>query len=154
MTHRWKMPLCHVALTIPLFSLVAADGGDTIKSLYETDPVEPRMKQLVDVVKLPQFVHTLAQYLPANRLTVLLAATGRKSVRESWALQHRQHQAFAAFMQQWHKEQIDVLITPANVMPAARQGTCSDLTICCWPTFLFNLLDMPAGIVPITTVTV
>lgn len=61
---------------------------------------------------------------------------------------------YRQLMATWRAEGFDAVLTPSNVMPACRQGTCSDLTLCCWPTFLYNLFNMPAGILPVTTVTV
>lgn len=59
---------------------MSADGGDNVKSFYESNPVEPRMAALVNLVKLPQFVHTVGKYLPTSRLVMMLANTGRKTV--------------------------------------------------------------------------
>jgi hypothetical protein len=42
--------------------------------------VDSRIAPLVNLVKLPQLVHTLAAYLPASRYTTIVAATGKKTV--------------------------------------------------------------------------
>lgn len=38
--------------------------------------------------------------------------------------------------------------------PCWLKGMCSDLTPAVWPTFIFNLLNLPAGVLPVTRVTV
>lgn len=73
---------------------------------------------------------------------------------EAWKLNSQLLESYATLMDLWTEKGIDAILTPANVMPAARHGHCSSLTPACWPTFLFNLFDMPAGIVPVTRVTV
>ncbi|EDQ92809.1 uncharacterized protein MONBRDRAFT_21956 [Monosiga brevicollis MX1] len=77
----------------------------------------------------------------------------RHQVSEAWHLAADADEVHAEFMALWHSLNLDGLITPASVMPPPKQGTCSDLTPGCWPTFIFNLLDMPAGIIPATRVT-
>lgn len=75
-------------------------------------------------------------------------------VQEAWSHYNSVIGEYAGFMDLWTEEGIDAILTPANAMPAARHGHCSGLTPACWPTFIFNLFDMPAGIVPVTRVTV
>mmetsp|Transcript_24722 Transcript_24722/g.21889 ORF Transcript_24722/g.21889 Transcript_24722/m.21889 type:complete len:123 (+) Transcript_24722:1529-1897(+) len=47
---------------------------------------------------------------------------------------------------------IDAFITPGSANPAFKHGTSCGLEFASCYTFVFNLLDFPAGIVPITTV--
>src|SRR4051812_4994361 len=50
------------------------------------------------------------------------------------------------------KDNLDVLIAPGLSLPAFPHGASGDLTPSCSYTFLYNLLNFPAGTVPITTV--
>jgi len=50
------------------------------------------------------------------------------------------------------KNNIDLLLTPVNGLPAYRHGQSAELFLSCSYTFLFNILHLPAGIVPMTLV--
>lgn len=56
------------------------------------------------------------------------------------------------FMTTWNEKEIDVLISPVTPCTALLKGTSkylvNQLTFCCFQ----NVLEMPAGVVPITTV--
>jgi fatty acid amide hydrolase len=48
--------------------------------------------------------------------------------------------------------QLDAVICPAHALPAVRHGAYTDITFSASYTLLYNLLDWPAGVVPITHV--
>jgi fatty acid amide hydrolase len=46
----------------------------------------------------------------------------------------------------------DAVVCPGSALPALRQGTAARLVLAAAPCLLANLLDLPAGAVPVTTV--
>jgi fatty acid amide hydrolase len=46
----------------------------------------------------------------------------------------------------------DALICPVSALPALRHGTAARLVLAAVPCMLANLLDLPAGVVPVTRV--
>ena len=50
------------------------------------------------------------------------------------------------------KYNLDAIIMPGFAMPAVKHGFSNDLPSAACYTFLWNILDFPAGSLPITTV--
>ena len=73
---------------------------------------------------------------------------------QEWRLNSKLLEQHKLLMDLWEKEGIDAMLTPAVAMPAARRGYCGQLPHPCWPTAIFNIFDMPAGVLPVTRVTV
>ncbi|MDA1202598.1 MAG: amidase family protein, partial [Planctomycetota bacterium] len=46
----------------------------------------------------------------------------------------------------------DAIVCPVSAVPALRHGTAARLVLAATPCLLANLLDLPAGAVPVTTV--
>ncbi|EGD82503.1 hypothetical protein PTSG_03151 [Salpingoeca rosetta] len=140
-------------LALLYYAIVSGDGGDTVLKELENQDVDKRIQSLIRIVRAPQFVHSLARFLPTNKVTDVLSMTGRKTVYELWQHHLAAKEERAAFLRRWESARLDALVCVSSVMPAGRQGTCSELTPTVWPTFIFNLLNMPAGVVPVTHVT-
>jgi len=54
------------------------------------------------------------------------------------------------FMEKWSAEGLDALVCPVMPFPAVSGHWASQLNVCLSYTTLYNLLDMPGGVVPIT----
>jgi len=57
------------------------------------------------------------------------------------------------WMKEWDELGLDLVITPASLMPAPLKGVIGEIPSATRPYHPFNLLNMPAGIVPTTKVT-
>eukprot|EP00049_Salpingoeca_infusionum_P010625 m.183643 g.183643 ORF g.183643 m.183643 type:complete len:588 (+) comp14696_c0_seq2:132-1895(+) len=135
------------------YSHISADSGNTVLNVLKCQDIDPRIQPLVNIVNLPKIVHTIAKWLPKSNSTSIVANTGGLTVEEVWKKQSELFAANYGFYDMMESEGFDLVLTPASGMPAAKQGHVSALTPLFWPTFLFNALDMPAGIVPVTRVT-
>jgi Asp-tRNA(Asn)/Glu-tRNA(Gln) amidotransferase A subunit family amidase len=87
----------------------------------------------------------------------LLEHWHEKSAAEQWTWVAKRE----AYKLQWHEwwnsfgekgNGMDFLLTPPNALPAVPHGAMSTAAASCGYTFLFNLLDYSAGIVPVTHV--
>ena len=58
----------------------------------------------------------------------------------------------AAELAAWDRAGIDLLVGPPCVTPAAHHGRTHDWTLGGWHTMRWNLLDLPAGVVPVSSV--
>ena len=78
----------------------------------------------------------------------LLSFFGDKSVQRLWQLAAQrtaqQHRELAA----WDENGIDFLLVPPTVTPPALLGETGDWSLGAWQTMRFNLLDLPAGVLP------
>jgi len=56
------------------------------------------------------------------------------------------------FLQTWIEHGIDILLTVPNATPAVPHGGLGKSFASCGYTFLFNIVDYPAGVIPVTMV--
>lgn len=56
------------------------------------------------------------------------------------------------FIHQWQALELDCVVCPATVFPAPPAGAAAHLSAFCNYTAHFNVMDFPAGVLPVTTV--
>uniref|UniRef100_H2Z8W1 Amidase domain-containing protein n=1 Tax=Ciona savignyi TaxID=51511 RepID=H2Z8W1_CIOSA len=84
---------------------------------------------------------------------LILHKGGDRSTTRLWAL-GRQAAAFAnEYMNEWNNLKLDVLICPPYPLVACPKGSITHATSLASYTGLYNLLNFPAGVVPVTKVT-
>ncbi|RAL60462.1 hypothetical protein DID88_000237 [Monilinia fructigena] len=83
----------------------------------------------------------------------LIKSWHEKSAFEHWKLVAKREAYKAKFHAWWEEEvKLDFMITPPNATPAVPHDGMKDAVSSCGYTFLFNLLDYTAGVMPITHV--
>ncbi|KAK0734913.1 amidase signature domain-containing protein [Lasiosphaeria miniovina] len=75
-----------------------------------------------------------------------------KTVLENWHLVKQREAYRAKWFEWWDAQGLDVLLTPPNATPAVPHDGMHDAVSSCGYTFLFNLLDYTAGVLPVTHV--
>ncbi|CAL1528113.1 unnamed protein product, partial [Lymnaea stagnalis] len=75
-----------------------------------------------------------------------------QSVFDWWKLMENIRALKYTFVQKWRNEDIDVLLCPVLPFTALKLGQEHHFTGCLTYTVLFNLLDFPAGTIPICNV--
>lgn len=145
-----------VELTYLYLAALSSDGGKTLDSLLEGDPVVPQLKTLRTTAKLPGPVRKIAAAFMASqgeaRIDRLLQTVHERSVSEYWAIAARRAQLRLEMIQQWDRAGLDAVICPAHATPAFRHGQSRNFTLGGSYSMLYNLLNFPAGVVPITRV--
>ncbi|XP_064445275.1 fatty-acid amide hydrolase 1 isoform X2 [Mirounga angustirostris] len=137
---------------------------------YETDKYTmptPAMKRAVLETKqsLEAAGHTLVPFLPSNipRALETLSTGGlfsdgghsflqNLSAGKLWELQHEIEVYRNSVIAQWRALDLDVLLTPM-LGPALDLNAPGKATGAVSYTLLYNCLDFPAGVVPVTSVT-
>eukprot|EP01147_Barroeca_monosierra_P011106 gene11106-3172_t len=140
-------------LALLFYGIMSSDGAKGISRLVKDQDVDHRLKPILRLITAPQFIHKIASYLPENKINRVLAVTDRKTVDCLWDLHDIVNQERVKFLEEWEKAHLDGMVCISGVLPAIPQGMCSDLTPAVWPTFIFNLLNLPAGVLPVTRVT-
>ncbi|KAG6932068.1 vitamin D3 hydroxylase associated protein [Chelydra serpentina] len=133
-----------------------ADGGSTLLGLFAGDIVDPGLEPQVNCYRIPTLVKkTLALALRPlfPRLAgYLTALCGVRSEKLLWK-QHAQVTAYRMeFIAAWRKLKLDVVLCPV-LGPAFTLGYPGKLFAAVSSTMLYNVLNFPAGVVPVTTVT-
>ncbi len=82
----------------------------------------------------------------------IFAAAVGSSVTELWALHKARKEYRQLCFESFSAAKLDAVICPAHALPAVRHGQYTDITFSCSYTALYNVLDWPAGVVPITHV--
>ncbi|NXO72776.1 FAAH1 hydrolase, partial [Phainopepla nitens] len=130
-----------------------ADGGRSWLDVFTGDIVDPLLKPQVNSCKMPRLVKKLLALLlkPLVSPYVAMISTCR-SVKEMWNHHHQIQVYRSQFITQWKELQLDVVLCPV-LGPAFTTGYPGKLITAISSTMLYNVLNFPAGIVPVSTVT-
>lgn len=140
--------------------LLNADGCKTFRSFFrtgETDDDGARvMRYYMRLPRWLKYLHYLyVKYIRRDVLWAdLLSGWHERSAFEQWKLV-AQREAFRATWFDWWNDasnSFDVILCPPNATPAVPHRGMGQAVSSCGYTFLWNLLDYTAGIVPVTKV--
>ena len=146
--------------------LLNSDGTRTFRSFFRTgEATDPGAAQLTFYMSLPRWA-TYAYYLWVKyvRRDHLWASVIKDfhplSAYENWSCVARREKFRATWFDWWNSFQdsesegngLDFILCPANATPALPHGAMHDAVSSCGYTFLWNLLDYSAGVVPVTKV--
>ncbi|KAL1982937.1 hypothetical protein VTN96DRAFT_624 [Rasamsonia emersonii] len=137
--------------------LLNSDGCYTFNShFFSFEPSDPGAAQLTRVANLPRVLRYLyylyVRYIKRDeKWATLIRHFGPKSSAELWKLVARRESFRATWHAWWNAEpqQYDFILCPANATPALPHGAMRDAVSACGYTFLWNLLDYSAGILPV-----
>ncbi|XP_063022104.1 vitamin D3 hydroxylase-associated protein-like [Melospiza melodia melodia] len=133
-----------------------ADGGRAFLDVFTGNIVDPGLKAQVNACKMPRLVKRLLALLLKPlfpRLADHLSSmAGMRSVQEMWDHQHQIQVYRSQFISQWQQLQLDVVLCPV-LGPAFTMGYPRKLLGAISSTMLYNVLNFPAGVVPVSTVT-
>ncbi|NXP26511.1 FAAH1 hydrolase, partial [Scytalopus superciliaris] len=136
-----------------------ADGGRAWLDVFTGDIVDPSLKQQVSSCKIPRLVKKMLavflkplQFLLHLKLKDVIIISTCRSVKEMWN-HHHQIQAYRSeFITRWKELHLDVMLCPV-LGPAFTTGYPGKLIGAISSTMLYNVLNFPAGVVPVSTVT-
>ncbi|XP_042318582.1 vitamin D3 hydroxylase-associated protein-like [Sceloporus undulatus] len=132
-----------------------SDGAANLLEKFKGDIVDPNLKSQINCYSLPILIKRILSFIlkPVYPRIArdLNALCGVGSAKNLW----RHHVAVAAyreeFIAEWRKLKLDVILCPA-LGPAFNEGYPGKLFAATSYTNLYNVLNFPAGIVPVTTV--
>ncbi|KAG7122929.1 putative amidase PB8B6.03 like protein [Verticillium longisporum] len=75
-----------------------------------------------------------------------------QSAFEAWKLVSQREKIRLAWFDWWEAAEVDFLVTPPNATPAVPHDGMGEAVSSCGYTFMFNLLDYSAGVLPVTHV--
>ncbi|KAH8906298.1 amidase [Coniochaeta sp. PMI_546] len=138
--------------------LLNADGCKTFKRFFRwgewNDPGARQMEFLMKVPGPFRWLYYLwVKYVRRDEVWAGLVRNWRaQSAEENWRLVAKREAYRAKWFDWWNEAELDVLITPPNATPAVPHDGMRDAVSSCGYTFLFNLLDYTAGVLPVTHV--
>lgn len=140
--------------------LLCADGGKTFGSFFRTgEHNDPGAAQIKFYMSLPRPVKYLwylwTRYVKCDPLWAsILQYFHPLSAAEQWQWVAKREAFRATWYEWWNRPEqaFDLILCPANATPALPHGAMKDAVASCGYTFLWNLLDYSAGIVPVAKV--
>lgn len=137
-------------------SIFGSDAGTTLDEQLGGDDIDVALSSLKLVARMPQPLRiAAAKALEAAGEPIvagLLSAMGRKSVEELWKLISQIRNYRFEMLSAFDKEKIDVLLAPPFATPALPHGGSRDFVLAGSFSMLWNHVQFPAGVVPITRV--
>ncbi|EAW10953.1 putative acetamidase [Aspergillus clavatus NRRL 1] len=140
--------------------LLNSDGCTTFNShRYSFEPTDPGAAQLARIARLPRPLRYLyylyVRYIRRDsKWAALIRSFNHKSAAEQWKLVAKR-EAFRATWHSWwdaEAQGYDFILCPVNATPALPHKAMHDAVSSCGYTFLWNLLDYSAGVLPVSHV--
>ncbi|XP_070601915.1 vitamin D3 hydroxylase-associated protein-like [Erythrolamprus reginae] len=135
---------------------IFADGGSSLLALFQKDMVDPALKDMLKVFKIPKLVKkVLAKFVKIwfpRMAGHLKALCGMRNVTDLLETHKKLMVYQKNFIENWKKNKLDVVLCPV-LGPAFYLGYPSKVLAAVSSTMLYNALNFPAGVVPVTTVT-
>jgi fatty acid amide hydrolase len=135
---------------------VSADGGALVARALAGGSVDPVMKPLLALASLPaagrRALARVASVAGEKRLARMLDVLGRKQVEDFWRVVSSLRAHRARFVAEMDRAGLDVLVCPPYATPALPHGMAKNFTLGASYAMLFNALQLPAGVVPVTRV--
>jgi len=135
--------------------LISADGMASVRRLVRGGPIEPQLARQIRLARVPRWMRGvlawLAGVLGQPDLANLLRWTGGRTASEYWQLSVAAGEFRRQFWQSLDARcggPIDALLSLPYGLPALKHGTALHLLMAASHSFLANLLDAPAGVVP------
>lgn len=132
-----------------------SDGGESFLQNFKGDFVDPCLGDMIWILKMPEWLKGLLSFLMKPlfpRLAAFLNSLKYRSTGKLWELHHGIEMYRSSVITQWRALDLDVLLTPM-LGPAMNLNAPGQSTGAVSYTLLYNCLDFPAGVVPVTTVT-
>ncbi len=151
------LPVAHVDRAMALyFQLVSADAGADLKRLLGSSRRDWRIKKLLLLGFIPPAVRPLVgsvlRVAGQRRLGGIIANTGRQSADKYWRTVYELRQWVRDFLTRLDQGRFDAVLCPPHALPAMRHGATDYLASAASYCMVGNLIQWPAGVVPVTRV--
>ncbi|KAF1604288.1 Fatty-acid amide hydrolase 1, partial [Eudyptes chrysolophus] len=152
-------PRIHYVMTELFLKTFFADGGRAWLDVFTGDIVDPSLKSQVNSCKIPSLGKKLLalilkplQFLLLLKLKNVATISTCRSVKEMWNHHHQIEAYRTEFIARWRELRLDVVLCPV-LGPAFTMGYPGKLLTAISSTMLYNVLNFPAGVVPVSMVT-
>ncbi|KAJ3512848.1 hypothetical protein NLJ89_g3278 [Agrocybe chaxingu] len=136
-------------------ALILADGGEAIISpMRPFESNDLGVAQAVRMLRLPSFLRKLytlyVRYIKRDEIYAgLLDRWRAKSVSEFYPLVAEREAYKVKWWNWWKAQELDFILCVPNALPAVPNDGMKDGFPACGYTFLFNVLDYSAGVLPV-----
>jgi fatty acid amide hydrolase len=135
---------------------MTADGGATALSLLDGDSIDPSLASMRLMTRVPLPVRKgaarVARLAGEQKLARFLEAVGDRSVAAYWKLVAALRKHRADIFQAMKAARVDIFVCPPHATPPLPHGLSKDFVLAGSPAMLWNVVQFPAGVVPVTRV--
>nr|XP_014342450.1 PREDICTED: vitamin D3 hydroxylase-associated protein-like isoform X2 [Latimeria chalumnae] len=135
---------------------VFADGCAVLREKFEWDVIDPNLTEMVALCRTPVLIRKVMAFFlkfwDKNTARSIVMSCGIRSVKDLWSLHVKIENFQKEFVNQMRKLEIDVILCPA-LGPALTIGYPQKASDAISYTVLYNHLNFPAGVVPVSKVT-
>ncbi|NXA31428.1 FAAH1 hydrolase, partial [Eudromia elegans] len=143
-------PRVHYVMTELFLKAFFADGGRAFLDLFTGNIVDPGLKTQVNCYKIPTLGKKLLALILKPLVITMISIC--RSVNNMWKHQHQIMAYRTEFIATWRNLGLDVVLCPV-LGPAFTLGYPGRLLTAISSTMLYNVLNFPAGVVPVSRVT-
>lgn len=152
----FKMPFSDARLVELLYRAIAADGGHFYSKALEGEPIDPAIAPFMSLMRRSSIILWIYKFIasgyPDRRPFIFLNSMGIKDAIELSELLGARRNYQLQMTRSWREAGIDCLVMPSCATPAIPHGAFPFVSSAAAYTFIWNVLDYVAGIVPVTTV--
>ncbi len=143
-------------IVLGFYAALSSDGGAIVQAGLEGGAVDPVLAGMRRLARMRPAARRPLAWLLAHtgedKVAALLGVTHAKSVEAFWRLTSELRAYRARILEALRAAEIDLLLCPAHATPALPHGLSKDFPIAGSGSQLFNVLQFPAGVLPITRV--
>ncbi|XP_066986117.1 fatty acid amide hydrolase 1-like [Macrobrachium rosenbergii] len=140
--HAWKL----------ITSCFSADQGRNVISMWENEETESTMEDNLRLLAAPRFVKAVKKHMIHRKSPLLaeLLSSGTARSHQLWRALGDRQDYINDVLNSWKSQHLDIVLCPAFSMPAPPPSYPAKIMAAFITTCLYNLLDFPAGVVPVT----
>jgi len=134
------------------YDLVFADAGVNARKLLEGETVDPSVEFYLQLASVPAQRRETDKYLLKEKFGEYIAnlPSHVSTVAEYWD-KHLERLIYVhQFSSAWKSSKLDLIVCPVWPVPALRKSFDSGFFAISLYTMLYNLLDFPAAVVPVS----
>ena len=151
-----ELPYYEEFTGIYIQTLAAGGANHLFLDNLKGEPIIPEYRDLLLLAQIPDFMKPLlAQILSLvgeKRKAKFLKNSKILSAYEFMKFTVKQQNLKKEFLKFWEDNKLDALLTPGTANPAFKHTYSGKLSLALSYTFIFNVLNLPTGCVPITLV--
>ncbi|EEB89173.1 hypothetical protein MPER_12757 [Moniliophthora perniciosa FA553] len=144
--------------TAIFLGLTSSDGYRKLTSHLGPDPMDKAIWLPVYGARIPSFLRTIIAWIVETiqgdpQFAGVLRSAGTKSFAEFSEFSVKRNEWIKMFYNKvWHEHELDGIIAPVQSMPQIPHGGAAFLNALASSTILYNLVDSPVGVLPVTFV--
>lgn len=152
----YEFPKKFDRLASAFYEIMSADGWKFYFDKLKGEIRENNLRTLLRYASMPNWIKSIVSWatsliLKDQRAVNIIKSISVKNVYQLHEIQIEIDKITKEFVESIDKLGIDILIMPVHVLPATPNGSFGDIHFCAVHTFMWNLLNQPIGVMPVTS---